>query len=329
MAGAQQRSKAELKAAAAMGTAATATKKGAWVCEWQPVAARWQMGMGQRACGLEKHPENAQIPCMCPFWLCCFASALPLPAAPTPLMGLSGARPALKGARLTTTLSQDGLAPAAAAAGAGPRATAASKARQQPAAAAKAGSKRALEALAPPSAAKRQKVASEAAAAAAAAAAGPSSKPATAAGGRSNRKAPAGAAAAAAAAAAGERPEDSQALSIHHLLHSAQRRHAAVSQHPSQDDRWAGVKAAMPCCYGNSCRQACGLPAQTLALPNAASPAAWGAVRHSSPAAPLLHPADPSPGALPACAPSRLPTCLLAVRMRRMTAAWTWPPCRP
>ena len=150
-------------------------------------------------------------------------------AAPSPLVGLTGARPALKSARLTTTLSQEGLAGlagpsgAAATAAAGRGASSRSAPLQKPGAA-KAGGKRALEALGQPSAAaaKRQKA----------------TKPLSAAGGRPGRKAP-GAAAAAAAAGLGEGGtlDESQGLSLHGLLQSAQRRAAEATQ-PTQEDRW-------------------------------------------------------------------------------------------
>lgn len=152
-------------------------------------------------------------------------------AAPSPLVGLTGARPALKSARLTTTLSQEGLAGlagpsgAAAAAAAAGRGASSRPAPLQKPGAAKAGGKRALEVLGQPSAAaaKRQKA----------------TKPLSAAGGRPGRKAPGAAAAAAAAAGLGEGGmlDESQGLSLHGLLQSAQRRAAEATQ-PTQEDRW-------------------------------------------------------------------------------------------
>lgn len=208
-----RRSKVERKAAAA-----GAVKKGGWglgLCLWLPA---------ERANCQTYKPASCELPPL----------PLPLvPAAPTLLLGLSDAKPAVKSARLTTTLSQDGL-PGLAAPGAAPvpRPTAAAgKGRQQqqlrqPGAAAgssRPGGKRALVALGQPSAAapKRQKAVGGAAAKLA---------PAGAAGGRWGREAPAAVAAAL---------DESQALSIHHLLQSAQRRAAEASQ-PTQadDDRW-------------------------------------------------------------------------------------------
>jgi hypothetical protein len=153
-----------------------------------------------------------------------------------PLLGLSGAKPAAQSARLTTTLSQDGLAPvgaAAAAAGGCTGQTRRQPAQQQqqqrkqqgePEKKGKAGTagKRALEALGTTSGQKRRKTGGSAAAA----------KPAPAAGGRGGRKGPSS------AAVSGSAADDSQVPSIHRLLHSVQHRHAADSPHPSED-RWA------------------------------------------------------------------------------------------
>lgn len=172
------------------------------------------------------------------------AAAGAMKKAPTPLMGLTGTKPAVQAARLTTTLSQEGLVPAAS------RGTTANSSKQKQqqqqqtaaaATAAKAGGKRGLDGLGQLYNQKRQKAGATALAkpgapslagppAAAMAAAGPSN-------GRSSRKPAAMHAAAELLPAAGavEAPTDSQPYSIHHLLQSAQRRAAAASQ-PTQDD---------------------------------------------------------------------------------------------
>ncbi|KAL4859907.1 Mannan endo-1 [Chlorella vulgaris] len=156
-----------------------------------------------------------------------------LKAAAAGVVGKKGAKPAAQSARLTTTLSQDGLAPvsaAAAAAGGCTGQTRRQPAQQQqqqrkqhgePEKKGKAGTagKRALEALGTASGQKRRKTGGSAAAA----------KPARAAGGHGGRKGPAP------AAVSGSAVDDSQAPSIHRLLHSVQHRHAADSPHPSED----------------------------------------------------------------------------------------------
>lgn len=139
--------------------------------------------------------------------------------------------PNLKSARLTTTLSQEGLAGltgpsggAATTAAAGRGATSRPAPLQKPGAPAaggtsKIGSKRALEALGQPSAAaKRQKA----------------TKPLAAVGGRHG----AAAAAAAAGLAKGGTLDESQGLSLHGLLQSAQRRAAEATQPTQEEDRW-------------------------------------------------------------------------------------------
>ncbi|KAI3438631.1 hypothetical protein D9Q98_001053 [Chlorella vulgaris] len=156
-----------------------------------------------------------------------------LKAAAAGVVGKKGAKPAAQSARLTTTLSQDGLAPVGAAAAAD--GGCAGQTRRQPAQQqqqqrkqqgeperkGKAGTagKRALEALGTTSGQKRRKTGGSAAAA----------KPAPAAGGRGGRKGPSS------AAVSGSAADDSQAPSIHRLLHSVQHRHAADSPHPSED----------------------------------------------------------------------------------------------
>ncbi|KAL4425723.1 hypothetical protein ABPG75_009739 [Micractinium tetrahymenae] len=152
------------------------------------------------------------------------------------LLGLSGAK-----SRLTTTLSQEGLA-APTGAPPGGRGTTAkangSKGKQPAAAAAGGGSggakagggaKRGLDALGQLSAGKQKRQRAGAGDAAAAAAAGGSKLTA----GRPTRKA---SGAAAAAAAAASEPEASQPLSIHGLLQSVQRRRGAATPHKSDSE---------------------------------------------------------------------------------------------